>query len=620
MARVTTRALSIALSIAAVTCCGRLVDVRRVAGDIKGDESTYIAMAFSLAKDGDLHYEPKDYQRFVALYGHGPNGIFLKRRYHLGFAGKEPVPSDRSLAFGKALAYPVAAAPFVLLGGLGGMLIFNWLLLALCLLCGARFLSAVMGNRWGWLAAGVFLGASVVPVYGAWFTSEAFNFALIFVAYFLWLYKKVAPAGERSWLKHPGTTLAAAALIGAATFSKGTNAALILPVVIDALVARRTARAFLFAGVFATTTAGFFAMNLAITGEANYQGAADGVSRRYFTDHYPFDADGTTFDQTGSAMVTNDADTGRVLAPAAIDQIPINTWYFLVGRDAGLVPYYLPGVVMLIAWLARARGAPVWQWAIAVAVGGSIGALLIFFPDSWNGGGGPPGNRYFLSLYPALLFMAPAGLTLWPSILALAGGVAFTGAMVLHPYAASSTPWLNPERRPLNWLPIELTLVNDLPCRLNPIRCPITFIAEPTVQFYYMDGRTYSAERSPGSDTVDGTWIAGDASTDILVKTDRAPSRVRIEFSAPIDNTVTGRFADRRFSASVPGGGKTAVSVSHPTPFRYHANWVYVLHLETGQGFVPAERDPHSTDTRHLGVFIRPTFAYDDGPREGDVR
>jgi hypothetical protein len=609
MAPVTRRVL-IALFVVAAAFGGRLLDTRRIAGDIKGDESTYIAMALSLADDGDLRYEKEDYQRFVGLYGHGPSGIFLKRRYHLGINGKVPVPAEEGLAYGKALVYPVAAAPFVLAGGLGGLLVFNWLLLGLCLACGARFCRAVMGSRTGWIVAAVFVGASVVPVYTAWMTSEIFNFTLIFVAYFLWAYKKVAPVSERSWLLQPWTTIAAAALVGVATFSKATNAGLIAPLLVDALFARRIGRTAVLALAFVAGTAGLFGVNALLTGDANYQGAPDDISRRYFVNHYPFDEAGTPFDKKGSAMVTNDADTGRVLADDALVQVPINTWYFFAGRDAGLVPYYLPGVVMMLVWLSRARRAPVWQWATAVAVAASIGGLIVLFPDSWNGGGGPPGNRYYLSLYPALLFLAPAGLRLWPSFVALVGGVAFTGAMVAHPYRASAAPWLNPERLPLNWLPIELTLVNDLPCRLNTLRCPILFIHEPAVQFYYMDGRTYSAEG-------DGTWIAGAASTDILVKTDLPPSRVRIEFSSPIDNDVTGRFADRPFHATVLAGGRSSVSIAAPTPFRYHQNAVYVLHLETTRGFVPAERDPGSRDTRNLGVFIRPQFFYDRGSSEG---
>src|SRR5262245_28437711 len=55
------------------------VDVVRTAYDIKGDESTYVAMTLSLAYDGDLSYQRRDLERFWGIYKQGPEGIFLKR-------------------------------------------------------------------------------------------------------------------------------------------------------------------------------------------------------------------------------------------------------------------------------------------------------------------------------------------------------------------------------------------------------------------------------------------------------------------------------------------------------------------------------------------------------------
>ena len=55
------------------------VDVVRTAYDIKGDESTYVAMTLSLAYDGDLSYQRRDLERFWGLYKQGPEGVFLKR-------------------------------------------------------------------------------------------------------------------------------------------------------------------------------------------------------------------------------------------------------------------------------------------------------------------------------------------------------------------------------------------------------------------------------------------------------------------------------------------------------------------------------------------------------------
>ena len=57
----------------------RSLDVPRAGYGIKSDEATYVAMALSLAYDGDLTYEKRDLERFAGLYHSGPNGIFLKR-------------------------------------------------------------------------------------------------------------------------------------------------------------------------------------------------------------------------------------------------------------------------------------------------------------------------------------------------------------------------------------------------------------------------------------------------------------------------------------------------------------------------------------------------------------
>lgn len=604
MAVLKSRATLIVGLVLLATLGGRAIDAPRLSGNIKGDEATYIAMALSLADDGDLYYEREDYVRFHALYGDGPSGIFLKRRYSLGLDGKVPIPADESLAYGKALIYPAVAAPFAFVGGLGGLVVFNWLMLLSCVWAGTRFTRAASGHRYGWIYGFVFIVASVVPVFTAWFTSEMFNFWLVFWSYFLWLYKKVAPADDRSWLVRPWTTTAAVALVGLATFSKATNAALVGPILIDLLLQRRVAPMAMAVVAFTLSTAGLFGVNALITGEANYQGAEDAVSRRSFYEAYPFDDKGTRFD-AGSAMVTNDADTGRVLSDRMVSQVPLNVWYFLVGRHAGLIPYYLPGVVIGLCWLATWRRAPLWQWTSMLAVAGSAAVLIIALPDSWNGGGGPPGNRYFLSIYPPLLFLLPAATRVWPAIVALAGGLAFVGAMVVSPYDASAQPWKNVERMPLKALPIEITLLLDLPYRLNALRGPILFVQEPTVQVIYMDANTYSAEGQ-------GFWIAGGDTAETIVRTERPLRRVEIAFSGPIDNSVSGSFGGRPVQATLRGGGQSIVQVSQPKAGRYLHSYTYILKLTTANGFVPAEREPGSQDTRNLGVFVRPSFVYDD--------
>ena len=49
-------------------------------------------------------------------------------------------------------------------------------------------------------------------------------------------------------------------------------------------------------------------------------------------------------------------------------------------------------------------------------------ALLAYMPYTYSGGGGPIGNRYFLSFYPLFLFLMPRIASALPAIIGLAVG------------------------------------------------------------------------------------------------------------------------------------------------------------------------------------------------------
>ena len=599
------RTIVIALVVLAATFAGRWIDVPRLAGLIKGDESTYVAMALSLAHDGDLKFEPRDLARFQALYPQGPEGIFLKRTYrlrpHLQAAWppvrieKVPVPVTESLSYAKALAYPIAAAPFVLVGGLGGMLMLNVLMLALATWCAMRFCQERMGPWAGGILGAAFVLASVVPVFVVFLTSEIFNFTLVLLGYFLLLRKRLPESFYVNGKKTPGVF--SAILLGVATYSKpGIVAA---PLILAGFFLWPRRHFLKVASALVITVAGLFLLTTLVTGEWNFQGG----DRKSFYDTYPFANASVSFDTIGGQMTTNDADTGTVFAPETLRLLPANAWYFLTGRDAGLVPFYFPGVVIAALWLLRLRQSTWLQWTIAASCAGSIAVLLIYFPFTWNGAGGPPGNRYFLAVYPTMLFLLPAGAGLASAVTTLVVGAAFTAAMVVRPFAASSETWLNVGRAPLRWLPIELTIVDDLPVRLNPKRGRIILVHDPTVFAYLMDQNTYDAEGQ-------GYWVRGGASTDIVFRTEQPLTRLELDITTRVANTVTFDFGGRSGSVSLPERGFARIRIAPGPAMDVHRSFPYVLHLSTTAGFVPADTDSGSTDTRYLGVFVHVSFMY----------
>jgi hypothetical protein len=359
-------------------------------------------------------------------------------------------------------------------------------------------------------------------------------------------------------------------------------------------------------GCFVLGSAGLFGVNRLVAGGYNYQGG----DRRTFYSHFPFDADGTPFSH-GDSMTTNEANDQNILAPSYLfPRLRDNVYYFLVGRDAGLVPYFFPGVMVAVWWLLRIRRAPIWQWAIGAGCAAAAVVLLVLFPESWNGGGGPVGNRYFLAIYPAMLFLLPAGTSVMAPIVAGLAGLTFVGPILINPFAASRAGdgWRNPARWPLHELPVELTIMNQLPVFLSNVRAHIEVNNDPEVLLYYMDGNTYYQEphvagSGPANcDRPCNFWVHP-GRADIVVRTEQPLSALTMTVRSSIENDVYATL-DGESKQFTLEKDKPQTFVFHPKPGVYaNKSWQLVWSITTKNGF-----QPNSSDTRFLGAFITPKY------------
>src|SRR3984893_15614349 len=238
-------------------------------------------MTLSVVYDHDLAYQERDLDRFWGLYKTGPEGVFLKTgkalRLRLNLSPpflhirKLSDPRTDRLYWGKAMIYSVAAAPFVRVFGMNGFLVFHVMLLFAVCLCGYLFLRARSAPGPALTFTLAFVGAAVVPVYAVFLMPDLFNFALVFVAYFFWLYKEVAVPRSR-WLSGTSSNVIAAVLLGIATYSKPPNAPLIAPLVLLSLWRKQAIQGFAIGLAFLAVTGGLFTVNALVTGEFNYQG------------------------------------------------------------------------------------------------------------------------------------------------------------------------------------------------------------------------------------------------------------------------------------------------------------------------------------------------------------
>jgi hypothetical protein len=585
-------------------------------GAFFGDAATYYELGHSLADDLDFEYQKQDLERVWHEYGGGPEGLFLKRH-------------DGKLFFAKSYIYPLFAAPFVRLFGTNGFLVLHALLMTGCFLCAYAFLAARSHPLGALIFAFAFLFVSVTPVYMVQLGPDFFNFALILFAYFFWCYKEVdGPVDEADlrswrtqWLLSQRSDMIAAALIGIATFSKPTHILLIGPLLASAVLRSQWLRTLKIGVVFVLVTAGLFGVNIAATGEWNYQG---GERKTFYSAEgkgFPFQSEGKTFDSVGISRVGGGQVEAMFTRDALVHVFPRNLAYFFIGRSNGFAIYFFPGMLAILLFLAATRDRAMWQWLTLAGGLGSAVFLLLYMPYTWSGGGGPVGNRYFLGTYAVFLFLLPPLQTAVGGLLAMAISSLFVAPILSNPFWATTHPQDHSKTGLFKLLPIELTMVNDLPVNVAPTRTRVPLGGTPTMFGYFIDDNVYGLEG-------DRFWVRGESSADILLRarlgieiidgtTPPPPPRslkiesleVQLE-TGPKPNRVSVSNGYESHVEDMPAGSQRSFTMQMPDGVPYRpdnanpTNYVYRLTITNSSGFVPMFENG-ANDSRFLGVMVK---------------
>jgi len=595
-------------------------------GGFFGDAATYYTLGHSLATDLDFEYQRDDLARVWREVPSGPEGLFLKR-------GR-----DGRLFYAKAYIYPLLAAPFVWVFGTNGFLVLHALLMTLCFLCAYSFLCARSHPVSALVFACAFLFVSLVPIYMVQLAPDFFIFAIVLIGYYFWCYKEVAgPVAEFAinswrtrWLLSPRSDMVATVLLGIGAFAKPTNALLIAPLLVSALLRKRWARTAQIAVAFGVVVVALFGINSAVTGEWNYQGgerktfySRDGVG---FKGGFPNQDEAKNFDTVGLGRVGGGSFEVLFTRDALVEVFRHNLAYFLLGRHTGFAVYCFPGLMAILLFLAATRDRAMWQWLTLAAGVGTAVALLLYMPFTWSGGGGPVGNRYFLGTYGVFLFLVPPLQTAVGGLLTLAISGLFVMRIVANPFYASTHPAEHSKSGLFRRLPIELTMVNDLPVNVQPNRSRQPLGGTPPVFAYFIDDSVYDRE-------ADAFWVKGESSADIVLRAPIAPETqaagvvaarsLRIEKltvileTGPRANRVTIDAGTGRRVVEMAASSQQIVEVNMPrgVPYKYHpdfpTNYVYALSISSGSGFVPMF-ESGSGDSRFLGVMVRLIPTYGD--------
>ena len=261
-------------------------------------------------------------------------------------------------------------------------------------------------------------------------------------------------------------------------------------------------------------------------------------------------------------------------------------------------------MALILFILAGPRSREGWLALLAVAL--SAFAYMWIIPDNWYGGGGTVGNRYFLNVLPAFLFLVPRGRERW----VLAGGVVLAAVfllpVLLSPVRHSLRPGDHATRGPFRLLPAELTMLNDLSVFTESWRKkkPFGFVGNAqrhadvdAFNLYFLDDGTYGKEAFAGRD---GFWLKAGERAEVVVRAfDLAPVReivLRVN-GGPMGDVVSVRRGWSSHRVSVGPGQSREVTLPVGRGLRYYDTYLHVLHLRSRRG-APLP------DGRPVGAFV----------------
>jgi hypothetical protein len=243
----------------------------------------------------------------------------------------------------------------------------------------------------------------------------------------------------------------------------------------------------------------------------------------------------------------------------------------------------------------------------AVYVCGWVGILTYMIGIPWNyfGGSGTIGNRYLMNCFAVLLFslfQQPSVRTMIPSF---AASLIFTSAFLFTPVFSSFDNAFHQKHSLYEKLPLERTLLQDLPFNTNRTATRVAFDDKPSYLLYFTDGNTYLKEAYGHRY---GFWVQGERTAEIVLRTAQEVSRLRMMlYPARPGTNVTIETGNKAVTIplkeSVFYQGEIELPESSPYD-RDGTGKTYLYKIKIGADSGAISKAVNSGE-RYLGVFVR---------------
>jgi len=279
----------------------------------------------------------------------------------------------------------------------------------------------------------------------------------------------------------------------------------------------------------------------------------------------------------------------------------LNLFYYVFGRFTGMFIYFFPALFLVFMFFLQKKNPEDW-FIIAAIIISILVACVLFAADSYFGGSGSLGNRYFLNIFPFFFFLGFKQRLFKFSFVPLLVAAVLLSTTFMDALFHSYRPRMTGTSFPVKYFPVEKTQYPHIPTNENPRarnreiggKYRLFFIND---NFYNLEGESF--------------WTAGKNELELLLLAPKKVKTFSVELrNSPIKNKVCFRIEHKKKWLGIGPEMTRSIDFEKIAGLKVARGYIYHLKVKSTNAYCPFFAEKNNEDKRWLGINVRIDLIY----------